>query len=169
MVMLSPQVSESPFRRFFYKVEGGFGLAALILIVIGTASYRSLTEFAELSQQVTHTQLVLSKLQGILSDMKDAQRGLRGYIVTGKERFLEPYHRTLKVLDQDRKSLDELTKGTLDQGRRFDAIDSLIAKQLSLLATMMTLRQARDYEPPIVESYMDEEKKIMDQLQDARP
>jgi PAS domain S-box-containing protein len=155
------------FTDVFNRVGIGFGLAAVILVVIGIASYQSMTGFAEMTGRVTHTQQVLVGLQGILSDLKDAETGLRGYIVTGKERFLEPYHQALKALAQDRRVLNELIKDSQERRQRLDAVNILIGNQQALLETMIELRKDPDYEPPIVESYMDEEKGVMDQIRTA--
>lgn len=149
------------------RVGVGFGLAAVILVVIGIASYRSMIGFVETSGRVMHTQQVLAKLHDILSDMKDAETGSRGYLVTGKERFLEPYHQALRVLDQDRRALDELFKDSPEHRQRFAAVSSLIRNHLALLETMLELRKDPDYEPPIVESYMEEGKELMDQIRAA--
>jgi signal transduction histidine kinase/DNA-binding response OmpR family regulator len=154
-------------HRFFYKVGGGFGLAAIILMIIAIASYRSMTGFTETSARVTHTQQVLTGLQGILSDLKDTETGVRGYIVTGKERFLDPYHQAVKVLDRDRGALDELTKDSPEHREKLDAVSGLISNQLALLDTMIALRKDPDYEPPIVESYMDNGQELMDQIRRA--
>ena len=40
-----------------------------------------------------HTIDVLDTLQNAMDAMLDQETGLRGYLVTGDEKFLEPYHR----------------------------------------------------------------------------
>jgi len=40
-----------------------------------------------------HTTDVLDTLQHALDAMVDQETGVRGYLITGDEKFLEPYHR----------------------------------------------------------------------------
>lgn len=159
--------AEQPRRHFLYKVGGGFGLAAAILVLIGVASYGSLTEFEETVDWVTHTQQVLGALQAVLSDMQEAQTGLRGYVVTGKEHFLEPYERALKVLDSDQDRLVTLSQDNPEQRRKIENLKALIVTELALLKTMIAVRKDADYKSVQMESYMAQDKKIMDSIRVA--
>ena len=69
------------------KIGGGFALALAILVVIGAVAYRSSTRLIETAERVAHTHIVLEDLQGLLSDLKDAETGERGYIITGEEAY----------------------------------------------------------------------------------
>jgi CHASE3 domain sensor protein len=40
---------------------------------------------------VTHTHQVLSAIEAVSSELKDAETGQRGYLLTSKEAYLEPY------------------------------------------------------------------------------
>jgi GAF domain-containing protein len=85
-------------RQFFRGIAGGFGLASAILMLIGVVSYQSATRLIETNSRVAQTQERLNKLEELLSQMKDAETGQRGYILTGEERYLEPYKTQLSVL-----------------------------------------------------------------------
>ena len=43
------------------------------------------------SYAVTHTYMVLERLAALLSVLKDAETGQRGFVITGDEAYLEPY------------------------------------------------------------------------------
>src|SRR5713226_1911354 len=91
------------------KIGGGFALALTILVVVGVVSYRSTTRFIEDAERVTHTHEVLEQLEVSFSLMKDTQRGERGYVISGQERFLEEYHAGLGRIDQEFKHIRNLT------------------------------------------------------------
>ncbi|MBD0390393.1 MAG: CHASE3 domain-containing protein, partial [Nostoc sp. C3-bin3] len=78
-------------KQFFKKIAGGFGLASAILVLIGVISYQNTRILIDTSNQVQETQEKISKLKELLSEMKDAETGQRGYILTGQESYLEPY------------------------------------------------------------------------------
>ena len=76
---------------FGRKIAAGFALAFLMLAIIGGVAYRGRVALTTTSQSVTHTHLVIEHIADVLSLLKDAETGQRGYIITGDEAFLEPY------------------------------------------------------------------------------
>src|ERR1019366_4310526 len=91
------------------KIGGGFALALAALLIIGVVSYRSTTALVEAAAMVDHTHLVLENLEQLLSTMKDAETGQRGFLVTGEERYLEPYNAAPGQSDKILKTVRELT------------------------------------------------------------
>jgi CHASE3 domain sensor protein len=102
------------------KIGGGFALALAALVVIGWVSYRSTASLIETSTWVEHTHLVLENLDELLSTMKDAETGQRGFLITGEERYLEPYNTALGQSDQILKAVRDLTKDNPNQQSRLD-------------------------------------------------
>ena len=99
------------------KIGGGFTLALAALLVIGLVSYRSTSELIETAGLVTHTHQVLENLEQLLSTMKDAETGQRGYLITGEDRYLEPYTSALGQIDQTLKEIRELTQDNPNEQR----------------------------------------------------
>src|SRR5258707_9361644 len=87
------------------KIGGGFALALAALLIIGVVSYRSTTGLIETAGLVDHTHLVLENLEQLLSTMKDAETGQRGFVITGEERYLDPYNTALGQSDQIVKAI----------------------------------------------------------------
>jgi methyl-accepting chemotaxis protein len=108
------------------KIGAGFALALAILVAIGTVTYRSTATLTETAEWVAHTYRVLDELEGVLSGMKDAETGQRGYILTGDEKYLEPYSGAQVSVKQGVKSLRDLTKDNVNQQRRLDILEPLI-------------------------------------------
>lgn len=149
-------------QRFLYKVASGFALAALILLLIGFASYSSLKEFEETTARVAHAQEVLATLQAVLSNALEAVSGVRGYVVTGKARFLEPYEKALDALAYDQTRLSILLSDSPEQMQRLEQLKRLIDQQLVLLKAKIALRNDPTYNPAMLEPFMDRNKAIMD-------
>jgi len=124
------------------KIGSGFGLALVILAIIGGVSYRSTVTLTDSAERVTHTHEVLGKLEAVLSDMSDAQNGTRGYTITGEERFLEPYNAALSMVHQDLSALRELTPD-VNQQRRLDVLQPLIDGKDGLLVHLQGIVEAR--------------------------
>ncbi len=67
------------------KLMAGFGLAALVLVLIATTAYRNASRLIENDVWVQHSQQVRVQLAEVLSIMKDAETGQRGYLITGDD------------------------------------------------------------------------------------
>jgi signal transduction histidine kinase len=115
--------------------------ALMILLGIGMLSYRSTVRDEQDRGWVTHTRVVLEKLQAILIDITQAETGQRAYILTGEERYLEPYQAGLGQVHED---MEELRKLTADNPRQHDAIERLeplIAVRLAELGDGIEVRK----------------------------
>ena len=118
------------------KIAAGFGLALVILVAIGAVSYRSTARLIETSRSVTHTHQVLERLVALLSTLQDVETGERGYLIVGREEFLEPYRAGVASVDPTLAEIRRLTSDNVRQQRRLDALEPLIR---SLLAWMKQL------------------------------
>ena len=84
-------------------------IAAVLMVSINEAGYkRSLQALDTLTQ----TQSTRSKLNLLMQQILDAETGLRGYLLTGKERYLEPYN-----------SANAAISGSMDELRRIFIMD----------------------------------------------
>jgi methyl-accepting chemotaxis protein len=151
------------------KIGAGFGLALAILVVIGGVSYRSTAKLTETAELVAHSHQVLENLEVVVSDMKDAETGQRGYIITGEERYLEPFRAALGVTNQDLKALRTLTMDNNNQQRRLDVLEPLISgkegKFAELQETIDTRRdKAKGFAVALQIVLTDKGKKVMDDI-----
>ena len=71
----------------------GFVAAIAALVLILVLSLRSLSQQAATREGVIHAFRVLTAEQRLFSEIQDAETGQRGYLLTGEERYLEPYRR----------------------------------------------------------------------------
>jgi len=108
------------------KIGAGFALALAAIVVIGVAAYRSTGKLTETADWVEHTHKVLESLEGVLSDLKDAETGQRGYLLTGDDHYLEPYFAGTTAVHQKVADLRNLTRDNANQQRRLDALEPLI-------------------------------------------
>jgi signal transduction histidine kinase/CheY-like chemotaxis protein/CHASE3 domain sensor protein len=69
----------------------GLGIALVAVLSITLFSFRSLQGRAESAQRVTRTLRVLELVEAVLSTVKDAEAGQRGFMMTGEESYAEPF------------------------------------------------------------------------------
>lgn len=63
----------------------------LILFITSLASYISIRSLISSADRVAHSNVRITKLEEIISRLKDAETGQRGYLLTGDREFLAPY------------------------------------------------------------------------------
>ena len=73
----------------------GVGLVVALLVGNAGLAHRNTRQLREDAGWVAHTQEVLDLTGGVLRTLVDAETGQRGFLLAGKENFLEPYHRPL--------------------------------------------------------------------------
>lgn len=81
--------------------------AAFVLLVLAIAAVIVLNgRQRDAAAMVAHTLTVENKVTGILSRLQDAETGQRGYLLTGRDSFLEPYRESERRLESDLDALD---------------------------------------------------------------
>lgn len=85
----------------------------------------------------------LDRIREVLAASSDAETGERGYVITGDEVFLAPYHIAIKSLENNLPRLKELI--TDEEGRRLleDVIDASDA-QRAFIAEVVEARRASE-------------------------
>lgn len=119
----------------------GFGVSLLLLIISSVASYVSINKMADSSGMVDHTNKVIIELENVISSLKDAETGQRGYLLTGKSSFLDPYigkqGQALQYLDTVRI----LTGDNPAQIKTCDSLREIIAKRMTVLQQSVEHKQ----------------------------
>jgi methyl-accepting chemotaxis protein len=149
---------------FGKKIAAGFAVAFALLAAIGLVGYRSINALTNTSFLVAHTHQVLEQVAGILSDMKDAETGQRGFVITGDAAFLAPYQAAIADVPQRVKDLRTLTVDNQNQQRRIEEAEPLIAVKLAELSRTIELRRTAGFEPTMKVVAGAEGKKTMDEL-----
>lgn len=128
-------------KKFLRNLQIGFGISFFILLISSVASYISITKLIESSGMVAHTRNVMSATDGILSDLQDAETGQRGFYLTGKESFLEPYINSLKSLPGSLKVAKDLTIDNPVQSKKLDSLGSLIDLRIDILKDLVQIKR----------------------------
>jgi len=123
------------------RILVGFVFALLFLIINAAISYQATTTLIENQQNVDHTLEVIAELETTLSELKDAETGQRGYIITGQEDFLEPYNSSIYTIDDHIARLKELTSDNPTQQSLLPAIEEKSKTRLSYLERGIALQK----------------------------
>src|SRR5438445_6599739 len=128
------------------KTAAALTAAGLILLLVSGLSYRNGRGFVETSEWVSHTHEVLQELEATLAAVANAQTTVRGYIITGEDTFLEPYHTAVREVREHLRRLRFLTADNPVQQRRLAALERVITEKLDSLQTNINLRREQGFE-----------------------
>ena len=149
---------------FGKKIAAGFVLSFVLMATIGVVAYRSINTLAHTSQVVSHTHLVLGRIADVFNVLQDAEIGGRGYIITGDERFLEPYQNSETKIVAVVNDLRVLIADNPAQQKRIAQAEPIIAAKMSLTKRQIEMRKARDIEAVTKLVQTGEGQKLMDDL-----
>lgn len=147
------------------KIGASFALGLLFFAVLSAISYRNTNQLVATAKLESHTYAVIGQIEELLSRLKDAETGQRGYIITGEEKYLEPYNSAISVLDgRTRGRLRELTKDNPAQQHRVDMVDPLVNAKLVELDKVIKLRQQQGFTAAQKAVQTDRGKQLMSQI-----
>ena len=127
-------------------IAAGFAAALLMLCLVSVISVQSTRNLVMQNQLEGEGFDELLRLTDLVSRLKDAETGQRGYLLTGEEAYLRPYHEALARLDADLEALREATAASPEQRERLRRIEPLIRRKLAELQRTIALRDQRGYE-----------------------
>ena len=133
----------SPGSRHRWATNLGFAIAILLLAWVGWRAYRDGLESRTSARSVTHTYQVLETLHAIVSSLHDAERGQRGYVISGKDAYLQPYHRSVSEVENHLTQLRDLTANNPAQQERLNLLAGITARRVASLEHTLSIRRAR--------------------------
>lgn len=146
------------------RITAAFALAALLFILVGGASWRTITQFAELTDRRGALRKRSIKLSELVSDAKDAETGQRGFVLTGLESYLEPYNTGVAEAERTLVELEALTAAEPAARTLVAQLRQHVKEQLTVLAEIVELRRRSGFEPALAVVKEGRGKKAMDEL-----
>lgn len=116
----------------------GFGLSLLLLLISSAASYISIHNLIANVEKVDRNNAVIWELENIISIIKDAETGQRGFLLSGEEMFLQPYNGADQKAFGRIKEVRRLTAGNAVQQQQ------VVQLQAAVLARLKRLQQLID-------------------------
>ena len=110
------------------KILLGFSIPLALFTIISITVYFSIANLLETSQWVKHTHKVIADAKGLEKLMIDMETGERGFLITGKESFLEPFYKSEMIWNDEIKKLKELVKDNPPQIVILEKVEKLEQK-----------------------------------------
>jgi len=102
------------------------GFILVLLIIISFVVYSGVSSLLSNSKWVNHTHNVLAKASSITAAAVDMETGMRGFMLAGKEEFLDPYKGGKKRFEESVKELSQTVSDNPSQVTLLSEINTTI-------------------------------------------
>src|SRR5215510_8963290 len=146
------------------KVAIGYIIATLVLVSITIVEFRYIRGLQKDAEAIDYTHQVKEHLNYVISLVKDMETGVRGYIITDQEEFLEPYESAKQALPGEIETLEKLI-GDSDKGTQgMQALKELIERKVNHVNEAVRLQRENHNAEAVALIQTGEGKKAMDEI-----
>ena len=107
------------------KLLTGFAVPVVAIVLIVIVVQSSISSLLQANHWVDHTHKVINEGKAILSSMVDMETGMRGFLITGKDEFLEPYIAGQQTFSSTVSKLKQTVSDNPAQVDRLKAIEQM--------------------------------------------
>ncbi len=147
-----------------YKIASAFVVVLILIIIISYFSFRNMTHYRENSEWLLHTEEVLHEIESLRRTLTDAETGQRGFILTGKDSYLEPYNKAVSQTPTNLSILRNLTDDNNNQQKRIVRLEQLINQKMDELKMTIEIRKSDGFEEARKIVLTDLGKSVMDEI-----
>ena len=140
-----------------------FVIMAVVVIFSTVATNWAGLRLIRLRKLATSHGEVVAAAERLLSTLQDAEIGHRGFVITGEERYLEPYEKARPHVQMEIDRLRELRRivGPMPE---LDPIQEMVRTKLEELKATIALRRTGGFEAAAARVQQGSGKRTMDQL-----
>jgi CHASE3 domain sensor protein len=132
----------SKIRKMIIPVPVISAIPLVIVVTIGGyLSYRYNMILKDNRDLVVHTYQVISAVERAFSDIQDAETGQRGFIITGDDKYLDPYEHALQTIPESLPAVRQLIVDRPDQLERLDKLEAALQSKMNELTATIALRR----------------------------
>ncbi len=134
------------------KLYLSFAAIVFLLGILVISAYRGFGQVDSAINSNVHSYRVLSQSKIALEQLINIETGMRGFVITGKDNFLEPQIAGESIFSSSLATLKELTIDNAEQQKRLASLEQLQKRWLdedvhSIIAQRRELTQSA---PPVI-------------------
>ena len=140
------------------------GVSSIVLVVAGLIAHRSVQLLADTSDEILRSKELELSLERLLSSMRDAETGQRGYLLTGSDAYLFPYDAALREIGGRLSTVEARLQAREGSAETLEALRGLVNIKLDELARTIELARAGHPEAAVDGVLSGQGKNAMDAL-----
>ena len=124
------------------KILMGIAVPLVLLVILGGLAIFNINKISGTTASVNHTYDVLAKANDIIASGVDMETGMRGYLLAGKEGFLDPYKGGQKAAYERIAALQETVSDNPGQVERLGEVEKTLREwQANVTEVQIKLRR----------------------------
>ncbi|SHM83808.1 sensor histidine kinase [Flavobacterium saccharophilum] len=131
-----------------------FVIAVFILLFLSSIAYKHNQDLNESSKLAMHTYEINIQLERLMSAIKDAETGQRGYIITRNNRFLTPYLYSRDKVNASFVTLKKLTVDNAVQQKNLENLFKLIIQRFVSFENCLKYSDPKTYDKRKLDNHM---------------
>jgi PAS domain S-box-containing protein len=147
-------------------IRGVFAIMAIVIAGSTIVTFWAGQRVIDTQSRAVFHRHAIAQSEEVLSTLKDAETGQRGFIITGDEKYLEPYNVALVRLPEEVADLKGMTKVAIPV-EDLAKIKQLVQEKLSDLQTGIQLRRTSGFDAAAAMVKTGVGKETMDNLRVA--
>lgn len=162
-------------KHYFISI---FLVISLLFIIFSAVIYQNYLEAERVNKRTLYNYEIVSQSRKILMDLVNMETGVRGYLLTGKEQFLEPYQSSRQTIKDQVAAMweytrnDDITHDDLDVWLKkienfTDLLDEQIRSANKFSSVPMTIleeqREEMDNLRTLLENFIKNRSEILNQ------
>jgi CheY-like chemotaxis protein/signal transduction histidine kinase/CHASE3 domain sensor protein len=140
----------------------GLAIVLAFFLIGAIVAYSNVQMLRSDNEKILHSHTVLISLQELLSTAQDAETGQRGYLLTGNERYLEPYESAVENLPSQMSAISKLTADNPAQQDNIVQVRRHVDAKLNELKETIDLRRTKGVDAALAVVNSDRGKAEMD-------
>jgi PAS domain S-box-containing protein len=119
-----------------------FSVALVGLAFLAWFAVVSMQNLISINERIARSSLIINTSEELMRSSIDMETGQRGYIITGKREFLDPYQSAINEIPEKLITLDSLTQGLQFQSEKVNEIEDLLTAQKHFFVRVLVLRDS---------------------------
>ena len=153
------QLHKSP---LFLKIT--FVISVAIIFFIGGITFKHITVLKKSATYVNNSYEVNIELERLISYIKDAETGQRGYLLSNDDEFLKPYYKSTALIKESYRKVERLTSGSRTQQSNLKKLRYFINKRQNYLSKSLHLMKRNEFDEKTFRTNLIIGKQTMDSI-----
>jgi PAS domain S-box-containing protein len=146
------------------KASIGLAVSLMVVICFGITAWWSASRNIETTREVEQTRQRLNYFELTLAELLNIETGVRGFVLSGDEKFLEPYLEGLASVQQSIATAERLARDKPDEQQQLRLLEPLIQQKVAFVAETIQLCRQGDIDGARQRIASGQGKQIMDQI-----
>jgi PAS domain S-box-containing protein len=148
---------------YWRRIESWFLASAfLILLTTSLVGWFNWKRFSYARDEAEKTREIQETVTAVLASVRDAEDAQRGYLLTGRESYLDPYRGALLVLPEQ---FQRLRASAPDQVESLGSLQVMVDRKLTELRESIAVRQNSGFDTALRIVLTDQGRDSMEQIQ----